>query len=77
MEMKSEIHITPVSNIVNGKLLDKTNVVAKVYNTDNDSFTFINVSGETREDTLINASLYDDTLLLDGKHYRILHMLSK
>lgn len=72
---KAKVHLTPVSNIMDSQLIDKTNVIQREFDAYSDGFVFINTkTGQERNDHLMNVSLYDDTMIYDGKHYRILHM---
>lgn len=72
---KSIVHLTPVSNVMDSKLIDNTNVIQREFDSYKDAFTFTNINtGHERVDTLINVSLYDDVMTYNDKNYRILHM---
>ena len=74
---KSKVHLTPVSNIVNNHLVDKTNVIQREFDSLKDGFTFINTNtNEERVDNLMNVSVYDDIMVYENKQYKILHMLT-
>lgn len=75
---KTTVHLTPVSNIMDDRLIDNTKVIARQFDSLTEPFTFINIhTGEERVGNLMQASLYDDTMVYEGKHYRILKMLTK
>lgn len=74
--MKSTIKITPISNIVDGCVVDNTLILTSIHDTDMDVFVMYN-NGKLRKGNLMQVSLYDDLLVIDNIHYKILHMLSK
>jgi hypothetical protein len=76
--MKSTILITPTTNIVNMAVVDNSKVEKRTYDSDMDVFTFYNVKREhTRKANLMDVSLYDDVIVENDVHYKILRMLSK
>lgn len=76
--MKSTILITPTSNIVNMAVVDNSKVTERTHDSYMDVFTFYNVKREhTRKANLMDVSLYDDVIVENDIHYKILRMLSK
>lgn len=73
----SVITYTPISNIADGVLKDAgiySRIECDAYN---DMFTMKNPKRPDRMDTLINVSLFDDTVVINGQDCKILHMLTK
>lgn len=76
--MKSTILITPTTNIVNMAVVDNSKVEERTHDSYMDVFTFYNVKREhTRKANLMDVSLYDDVIVENDVHYKILRMLSK
>lgn len=76
--MTSTITITPTTNIKDLQVVDSAKVEKKTYNTRMDTFTFFNVRHQTtRRANLMDVSLYDDVIVENGVHYKILRMVSK
>ena len=75
----SQISYTPVSNIIDGAILDGKLVKSGAYDSYNDTFKMVDKRGfvPDRTDTLINVSLYNDIVIIDGVHCKILGMLTK
>lgn len=76
--MKSEITITPISNILNHRVIDEDKIQIRSYDTNMDVFEFYNQRyQESRKSNLMNVSLYDDVIVEGDEKYKILRMLSK
>jgi hypothetical protein len=76
--MNSTITYTPTTNIKDNSVVDDKLVRVLTYDGRMDVFTFFNIkSKETRRSNLMDVSLYDDEIVEDDIHYKILHMLSK
>ena len=76
--MISKLLITPVDNIINDEIVNNDLIESRFFDCDKDPLTFYNIiSKKIRVDTTINVSVFDDLLVESGKHYKILHMLTK
>ena len=76
--MNSTILITPVSNIVDNAVVDNSKITKETYDTHMDVFVFFNEKqNQKRRANLLDVSLYDDVIIRNEIHYKILHMLSK
>ena len=75
--MKSTILITPTTNIKDLIVIDETQIETRTYDSKMDVFEFYNVRHQdSRKSNLMDVSLYDDVIVEDGKHYKILRMLT-
>lgn len=78
IEMKSTIIITPTTNIKNMRVVDEDKIEKRTYDSNMDVFTFYNqIHKNKRRSNLMSVSLYDDVIVDDDIHYKILQMLSK
>jgi len=69
--------LTPIFNIENGKIIDDLKVQKRQYN-EHSKLEFENIkTKESREDTLINVSIYDDLIIEDEEKLKILSMFTK
>ena len=76
--MKSTIIITPTTNIKDYAVVDNTKVEKRTYDSDMDVFTFYNQRYQnTRRSNLMSISLYEDVIVENDIHYKVLQMLSK
>lgn len=76
--MTSTILITPVTNIQDLRVVDPSKVEKRVHDSRMDIFTFFNVRHQTtRRANLCDVSLYDDVIVENDIHYKILRMISK
>lgn len=73
----SQIEFTPISNIVNNLIHDPNLISRRRFDSDNDVFKVTNECTRDRMDTLMNISLYNDIVTIDGVECKILSMLTK
>ena len=69
------VWITPEDNVRNQVVIDNEKVTSREF-TNNDIVT-IDDNGRERSICIASISLYDHKLIIGGKKYSILHMLSK
>lgn len=70
---RTVITITPLDNIKDHAVVDNDKVIKKKFDCRMDNLKF-KTGSQVRTDTLINASLFDDLLILGGIEYKILRM---
>lgn len=70
--------ITPVENVdySAGKVIDNSNITKKNLEWDDPIRIFDTVKGRATNVIAHSVSLYDHRLILDDKHYHILHFYS-
>ena len=75
----STITFTPMDNIDFSKMtvIDNNKVQKRTFDSRMDTFKMKFKQEDERMDTLINASVYDDVVTIDGVPCKLLHMLTK
>ena len=76
--MKSHVLLTPITNIVSDRAINKKLISEHIYDTNIDSFVFEDINtGKRRRGNLMGVSLDDDVIIIADIKFKILKMLSK